>query len=223
MDPFGMGQVRLGPGFAAFADPESYLRYATILVLATASGALLAYHPVHRGRPLHVADLEQRKTLIVYSVVGALIAIICSVNPSMAFVIFGIGGLMRFRTDLGASKHTGHTIMGALIGLCWGLGLELVATFATLYFWVMIYALESAPVVELRVGGIAVGDMPAAADAYREAIGRAGAQVSAQSKSFKKQQMSFVIRLAKGSTLDRVSDEVGKLPAELRGTPDWPE
>src|SRR6476619_2100836 len=129
----GAGHLVLGPGWAGFADPSSYMRYAVVLFAATASGAVLAYHPAHRGRQVTILDVEQQKTLIIYSVVGALIAEICAVNPSMAFVIFGIGGLMRFRTDTGESKSTGNTIMATLIGLCWGLGLELVAVLATLY------------------------------------------------------------------------------------------
>lgn len=108
----------LGPGWAGFADPGEYLRYGVALLAATASGAILAYHPIHHGRQVTLAVMEQRKTLIIYSVVGALIAEICAVNPSMAFVIFGIGGLMRFRTDVGESKSTGHTIMATLVGLC---------------------------------------------------------------------------------------------------------
>jgi hypothetical protein len=223
MDLFGSGDVRMGPGWAAFGDPESYLRYAAILILATLSGAVLAHHPVLRGRPMHLEDLEQQKTLVVYSVVGALIAIICSTNPSMAFVIFGIGGLMRFRTDLGASKHTGHTIMGTLVGLCWGLGLELVATFATLYFWLIIYVLERAPVMQLTVGGVTVADMGEAANAYRKAIQRAGGLLTAHSKNFKKEQMTFVFRLRGDTGLDPVVEEVATIPAGLRGTPHWPE
>ncbi|MDH5674880.1 MAG: hypothetical protein OEZ06_22310 [Myxococcales bacterium] len=222
MDPIA-GEVKLGPGWAAFAEPEHYLHYAAILCAATLSGAIIAYHPVHRGRPLMLEDLEQRKTLIIYSVVGALIAIICSVNPSMAFVIFGIGGLLRFRTDVGASKHTGHTIMGALIGLCWGLGLELVAVFATGFFWVMVYVLELSSVVELNVGGVAVAQMAKAAEAYRVAIEQAGARLTAQRKNFKKPQMSFVMRLPRGCTVEDVARRVAEIPEELRGTPDWPE
>jgi hypothetical protein len=223
MDLFAGGEVGLGPGWTAFAEPESYVRYAAILVLATLSGALLAYHPVHRGRPRHVADLEQQKTLIIYAVVGALIAIICTVNPSMAFVIFGIGGLMRFRTDVGASKSTGHTIMGTLIGLCWGLGLELVAAFATLFFWSMIYLLERAPVVQLTVGGVAVADMGRATDAYRTALSTAGAGLTAHSKNFKKGQMTFVFRVPRDGGMERVATAVQQLPEDLRGTPDWPD
>ena len=90
--PDMLENVSQGPGWTAFMDPQQYLQYGLILLTASFSGAILAYHPVYMGRPATMEDLELRKTLIIYSTVGALISIICSVNPSMAFVIFGIGG-----------------------------------------------------------------------------------------------------------------------------------
>lgn len=223
MEPFSSGALALGPGWAAFSDLDSWLRYATIFLLATASGALLGYHPVYRGRPMRVEDLELRKTLLVYSAVGALIAIVCATTPSMAFVIFGIGGLLRFRTDVGLSKHTGHAIIASLIGLCWGLGLELVGVFATAYFWVMIYVQERSPLQELVVGGLALPEMGAAADAYRQAIGRAGGRVTAHDKNFKKQQMTFVFVMSDKRGLEPVVRAVEEIPEALRGTPHFPE
>ena len=223
MDSLTLHALHLGPGWPAFGDPASWVRYATILALATASGLLLAYHPVHRGRPLTLADVELRKTLIVYSAVGALIAIICATTPSMAFVIFGIGGLMRFRTDLGASKNTGHTMMATLIGLCWGLGLELVAAFATAYFWVMIYALERTPLQEVVIGGLDVQNMSASAEAYKKVIKECGGQITAHSKRFKKQEMVFVVRLPDHHDLGRIMEASNAIPDPLRGIPNWPE
>jgi hypothetical protein len=211
----------VGPGWAAFGDRELYLRFATILIAATVSSALLAYHPVYRRRAISLADIDLRKTLIIYGIVGALIAVICTVSPSMAFVIFGIGGLMRFRTDVGASKDTGHTIMATLIGLCWGLGLELVAVLATLFFWALIFALERSPPAELTVGGVSLLDMGRAADAYRAAIARAGGRVLGHAKDFKRTQMSFVYRLPVSSSEEDLAREVAAIPDGLRGTPDW--
>jgi hypothetical protein len=210
-----------GPGWAGFADAGLYLRFASILFAATASSALLAFHPVYRGRPVSLVDIDLRQTLIIYGVVGALIAVVCSVSPSMAFVIFGIGGLMRFRTDVGASKDTGRTIMATLIGLCWGLGLELVATLATLYFWIMIFVLERSPAVEMTVGGIAVPDMGRSAEAYRDAIERAGGRVLGQAKDFKRAQLRFVFRMPSRTTDDRLARELALIPEALRGMPDW--
>ncbi len=216
-------QVSLGPGWEAFQDPQLYIQYALILLAATASGAILAYHPIYRGRPASMEDLELKKTLIIYTAVGALIAIICTVNPSMAFVIFGIGGLMRFRTNLGASKSTGHAIMGTLVGLCWGLGLQMVAVFATVFFWLMILFLERASIVELTVGGVKIPKMGPSTEAYREALAKAGCTVSSHSKNFKKVQMTFVFRLPGKVSLESVINSVDNIPEELKGTPDWPE
>ena len=79
-----VGEVSMGPGFEAFLDPQRYWQYGFILLAATLSGTSLAYHPVYKSRPRTFESIELAKTLIIYTVVGALIAIICTVNPSMA-------------------------------------------------------------------------------------------------------------------------------------------
>jgi hypothetical protein len=217
-----VGALTQGPGLSAFADPLKWIQSALILFEATISGVVLAYHPIYLGRPKTMEDLELAKTLIIYSVAGALISIICTAAPSMAFVIFGIGGLMRFRTNLDSSKSTGHAIIGTLIGLCWGLELQLVAVLALLFFWLMIFFLERATVIELNVGGVKVAQMAASADAYRESIGRAGCRLSAHRKNFKKGEMAFVFKLPRKIPIEKVIGEVEKIPEDLRGTPDWP-
>jgi hypothetical protein len=211
-----------GPGWEAFSEPDQYWHAALVLLAATTSGIVLAYHPVYRGRPLTLDILEQRKTIIIYSSVGALIAIICTVAPSMAFVIFGIGGLMRFRTNTGDSAVTGQTIMGTLIGLCWGLGLQLVAVLATLYFALMIYVLEAAPITKLTIG-IDIPQMHRAAELYREALLRAGCRILAHGKSFKKSQMHFVVKVPTSFGSEEAMRAFADIPEEYRGTVDWPE
>lgn len=214
-------RLDLGPGWEAFTHPDQYLHAVLVLFTATVSGLVLAFHPVQWGRPLTLDDVEQRKTLVFYSSVGALIAIICTVAPSMAFVIFGIGGLMRFRTNTGESKATGHTIMGTLIGLCWGLGLQLVAALATLYFWLMIYALESVRVEKLTVAGIDQVLWPRATEAYRSALTQAGCAVLSHSKGFKKSQLVFTLRVPRQFSAEQTERSLTALPEELRGTLDW--
>jgi hypothetical protein len=121
---------------------------------------------------------------------------------------------------VGASKDTGHTIMATLIGLCWGLGLELVAALATVFFWIMIFVLESSPAVELTVGGVSVPDMGRSAAAYCDAIERAGGRVLGQAKDFKRTQLRFVFRLPRPMT-DDLAKLIAAIPEPLRGTPDW--
>ncbi len=215
-------KVTMGPGWSAFLDPEKYLEYGFVLVMATLSGVILAYHPVYRSRTPSRESIELSKTLIIYTVVGALIAVICSSSPSMAFVIFGIGGLMRFRTNLEETKNTGQAIVGTLIGLCWGLDLQLPAVFATAYFWVMIYFLEKSQVMELEVGGVAIAEMSKATEAYRKAFSDVGCTILSCSKNFKKSQMTFLYRIPKKVPADRLIASVNQIEDSLRGTPDWP-
>lgn len=217
----GMERIDLGPGWEAFAHPEQYLHAALVLLTATISGLVLAYHPVQWGRPITRDDVEQRKTVVFYSAVGALIAIICTVAPSMAFVIFGIGGLMRFRTNTGESKATGHTIMGTLVGLCWGLGMQLVAALATVYFWVMIYVLESVRVERLVVAGVDQAHWAQAVEAYKSVLTQAGCQVLSHSKGFKKSQLAFTVKVPRAFSADDTERAFDALPPELRGGYDW--
>jgi hypothetical protein len=222
MGNFGsLERLGVGPGWEEFGRPESYLHAGLVLLTATISGLILAFHPVHLGRPITRDDNEQRKTVVFYSSVGALIAIICTVAPAMAFVIFGIGGLMRFRTNTGESKATGHTIMGTLIGLCWGLGLQLVAAIATLYFWLMIYLLESVRVERLVVAAVDQAHWSRATEAYKTALTQLGCRVLSHSKSFKKAQLVFTLRVPRTFSAEEVERAFEALPPELRGGYDW--
>lgn len=224
MDPFGTQKhLVMGPGWAGFTDSAHWIRYGTVLIAATVSGAVLAYHPAHTRGTVTLADIEQRKTLIIYSIAGALIAVVCAVNPSMAFVIFGIGGLLRFRTDVGESKSTGHTIIATLVGLCWGLGLELVAVLATAYFWSIVWFLEKTQVERLRVGGIASADLARAAEVYRQTLTRAGCRIYGHEKSHKALEMTFIVRMKDRSARDLLAKEFDSIPEPLRGVPEWTE
>jgi hypothetical protein len=105
--------------------------------------ALIAAHPRRSTRLDPLSDLEERKTLILMGLVGAVVAELVSVDSTMALVIFGIGGLIRFRTVLRNPKITGKAIMVVLIGLACGLGQFATAIFVTAFAWALIMWLES--------------------------------------------------------------------------------
>ena len=48
-------------------------------------GAVIAYHPSTRRRVSSLEHFEQPKTLLMYAVVAAVVALIVEVQPSMAF------------------------------------------------------------------------------------------------------------------------------------------
>ena len=128
--------------------------WSIVFLLAAVLGAVIAYHPRTRAKASTLAELEQPKTFIMYALVGAVTAKIVEANSAMAFVVFGIGGLMRFRTDVGPAKDTGRVILTAVVGVCCGLKLLVVAVGATAFGWVLLWLLEKETFTRLLVKGL---------------------------------------------------------------------
>jgi hypothetical protein len=127
-------------------------------------------------------ELEQPKTFIMYALVGAVIARIVEANSAMAFVVFGIGGLMRFRTDVGPAKDTGRVILTAVVGVCCGLKMIVVAVTATLFGWVLLWMLERDTFTRLLVKGLPADALGPAAVAYRRVLVQSGCRVYGERK-----------------------------------------
>ena len=121
------------------------------LVVAALCGFAIAWHPRRSGKGDPVEDLEQCNTLIVLALVGAVVSELVRVDSAMALVIFGIGGLIRFRTVLENPKITGKAILVVLIGLACGLGQFATAIFVTAFAWGLVMWLESHMSARLKV------------------------------------------------------------------------
>jgi NhaP-type Na+/H+ or K+/H+ antiporter len=124
----------LEEGLRAFTDAAQIAQLALGIAVALALAALLAFHPKRRGRVRDEADLSYPNTILLFAVVGAIVAQIVKVSPAMALVVFGIGGLIRFRTRIGAPDDTGHAILATLVGIAAGMGMFLLV-FGSSPYW----------------------------------------------------------------------------------------
>ena len=143
VDPHGDSLVSIQNSFQQFAHPAFMLRLFLSLLLAVGCAAMIAWDPRASKRLKPFCDLEERKTLIILCVVGAIVAELSGTSPTLAFVIFGIGALLRFRTVLDNPKVTGKAILVVVIGLACGMGSWTMAVFVTLFSWVLIFWLDS--------------------------------------------------------------------------------
>jgi hypothetical protein len=139
----------------------------------------------------------------------------------MALVIFGIGGLMRFRTDVGPAKDTGRVILTALVGVCVGLKLIPVAVLATAFGWILVWYLEretfSSIVVHVDKG--AVGQ---AAEAYRRVLTQASCRVLGEKKNFVKGHVTLIFTAPYNATKEQFEQHfAATIPETLRGSVDW--
>jgi hypothetical protein len=208
-------------GWAAFGDLSFVLHMTAVLMFAMALGMLIAYHPVTRRKATSLERLDQPKTFVTYAMVGAVVAQIVNVRPEMALVVFGIGGLLRFRTDVGEAKDTGRVILVTVAGLCTGLELYVVAVLTTVLGWLAILLLDRSIAGRLLVEGLDPKVIPDSARAYVAALADSGCVVVGEQKNAAKGRLALVFKAQKvpdDATFRALQERV---PPELRGIVDW--
>jgi hypothetical protein len=208
-------------GWNAFRDLAFMGQMGVVLVVAVVLAVALAYHPSVRKKATTLEEFEQPKIFIMYSIVGAVIALIVRVQPSMALVIFGIGGLLRFRTDVGQAKDTGRVILVTVVGLCCGLQLYVVAVLATATGWVLIFALEGRTVGRLLIQGLDREIMARSASGYARVLRESGCTIMGEERRLDKGIMSFVYRGPRDLTRATLEASFAELPEDERGAIGW--
>src|SRR5712675_3039091 len=151
IDPKGNSWVSIEKSVEQFGHPEFILRLFLSLSLAVGCAYAIAWHPRRTSLADPLADLEERKALILLGVVGAVVAELSGTSQTLAFVIFGIGALLRFRTLLDNPKLTGKAIMVVVVGLACGMGSWAMAVFVTAFSWILVYWLDSHSSCRVRI------------------------------------------------------------------------
>jgi hypothetical protein len=212
-----------GAGWRGFADVP-FLGHALLtLTLATLLGAVLAYHPRRRRNADSVESADAPKVFILYAVIGAVIGImVLKYGLVVGFVVFGIGGLTRFRTDLPSAPETGRLILITLVGLSCGLDLPHVAVLTAAFGFAVLMLLDARATYHIEVKGLGPSMIRPSADTYRRVLERAGCRIVGERKSFAKEQVTFIfhapLALQRDGLVQRLEAEV---PENLRGVVDW--
>jgi hypothetical protein len=209
-------------GWSGFTDTPFIIQSITSLLLATGLGALIGFHPM---TPRTVDTLEEAdlpKIYILYAVIGAVIGVIVErYGTVVGFVVFGLGGLMRFRTNTSSTRDTGRLIIVTLIGLTAGLGLPHFAVIGALFTFALIFLFDAHVSARIVVKNIPEGRVTQAAEAYSAALVGAGCKILSERKSFGKERVCFVFRLPRNVTREELHAKLCSLPSEVRGDLDW--
>ncbi len=212
-----------GEGWVGFSEFDFLLGASLTLLLAAVLGAVIAYHP-RRGRAADtVEEIEAPKVSIVYAVIGALTGIlVVQYGYVVGFVLFGLGGLMRFRTAMRSADLTGQVILVTVIGLTCGLDLPHVAVLSTVFGWILIFILDARMIYQVDIRGIAPERLGEAAQAYRQVLEASGCRVLAERKRPAQGRVRFILRDARAGMRARVEGVLNQeVDPALRGTMDW--
>ncbi|MBG80762.1 MAG: hypothetical protein CMJ39_08670 [Phycisphaerae bacterium] len=145
------GSDRLLQPLLQFADGwfllDLFLGYFFAILLA----AILTWSTNRLSGDRVQRVVESDAMLLLLGVIGVTVAELVTILPAMALVIFGIGGLIRFRTTFGDTSLTGKGIIIVIIGLACGLGQIAMACFVTFVAWIILTMLGSRAVCRVRV------------------------------------------------------------------------
>jgi uncharacterized membrane protein YhaH (DUF805 family) len=209
-------------GWAGFTDMHFMADSLGALLLAVALGALIGFHPTTRRTVDRLNEAELPKVFIMYAFIGAVIGVtVREFGMVIGVVVFGIGGLIRFRTDTGSTRDTGRLIVVTLAGLIAGLGLPHFAVITTVFAFALIYLFDSHPACRIKIDQLPTGCIVASAEAYREVLIGHGCNIIAEHKSFVKERLEFVFRLPRRGSRDALHTALCNVPIEVRGDVDW--
>src|SRR5437867_451089 len=151
LDPKGNSWLSIQNSIEQFGHPEFILRLFLSLSLAVGCAWAIAWHPRRSSLMNPLSDFEERKALILLGMVGAVVAELSGTSSTLAFVIFGIGALLRFRTLLDNPKLTGKAITVVVVGLACGMGSWAMAVFVTAFTWLLVFWLDSHSSCRVRI------------------------------------------------------------------------
>ena len=129
-------------------------------------------------------------------------------SQTLAFVIFGIGALLRFRTVLDNPKLTGKAIMVVVVGLACGMGSWAMAVFVTGFSWLLMFWLDSHSSCRVRIRLDETEDPKPVFDAVQSLLISHKCKLQSSSLFEDKGQMVFLLYLPNGVDPTRLEHEV---------------
>ena len=213
----------MGEGWQGFTDVSFLVNALLTLSLATILGAVVAYHPKHGQTADTLQEIEAPKVYIMYSVIGAMIGImVIKYGLVVGFVLFGIGGLIRFRTALRSASMTGRVIFVTLIGLSCGLDLPHVAVMATAFGFVLVYILDASVAYRIDVRALPAKHVAEAAAAYRALLEQENCRIKSEKKNPGKKRVTFIFQSSKDVTYHRLAEVLEtQIDESLKGSVNW--
>jgi len=171
------------------------LEFPFLIVLSALLASIIAYHPLVRLKMETMVEIEAPKSHILYAIAGTIIGVLVTTfGPEVGFIIFGLGGLFRFRTDVGPSKETGRILLSTLIGLICGLGMPEVGFVTTIMVFFIVYSLERHITYRLYIRGLDGKPLEDLALKYREALKLKHCIIFSERKNPLKSQIEFVFQ-----------------------------
>jgi hypothetical protein len=210
-------------GWEGLLDTPFMVDVLMTLSFSALLGGALAYHPKNTEITRASEGMNSPRVFMLFPVIGAIVGMmVLKYGLVVGFVLFGLGGIVRFRTAFRSPSLTGRIILVTLIGLACGLHLMNIAVVATLFSVVLIYFLDMPMRYRIVVQDLPREHLAEAIAAYREVIDKQGCRVLYEQQNCRKSRVTFVLkcnRVSSGARLEKILET--EVDDALAGVVSW--
>ena len=198
------------------------LRFAAIrLPIAAFLACVLALRPRRRGTPPRQAPVVQ--TQIILAVVGAVVMLVVGSSLARAFGIVGAAGLVRYRAKIEDPKDAGVMLSTLAVGLAAGVGVWMLATFATVFILALLWIVESFEPKASHLFTLKVKAKDAATLRPKLEALLTRYRLEYELRSESPEELHYEIRLPLERKTDRLSSDILKLDPSDGTAVEWEE
>jgi hypothetical protein len=196
-------------------------RAATRLPIAAGLAVILALRPRRKGTPHRRAAVIQ--TQVILAIVGAVVMLVVGASLARAFGIVGAAGLVRYRAKIEDPKDAGVMLSTLAVGLASGVGLWMLAVFATVFVLLVLGIIESFEPKTTRAFSleIKVKDPGAFKPKLEQVLART--KFEHELRVTKEDELCYDVQVPLDRKTDRVSEIILKLDPENVTEVEWKE
>jgi hypothetical protein len=205
-----------------FKEQIRDLKHAlTRLPIAAGLACVLAFRPRRKGTPRRQAPVIQ--TQIILAVVGAVVMLVVGSSLARAFGIVGAAGLVRYRAKIDDPKDAGVMLSTLAVGLAAGVGVWLLAGFATLFILALLWIVESIEPKATQLFTLKVmAKDPAVVKPKLDAL-LTRYHLAFELRGTSQEELHYEVRVPMEGKTDHLSDRILKLDPENVTEVQWEE
>lgn len=181
-------------GWAQIYNRAELTAFALDVAVALALAAAIALHPVRRAARASTMDFLMPRLFAFYALIGMVVGFLVDQHGYIiGFVVFGIGALLRFRSNLDDPIDTVEMILVTVLGLCVGLDLPVMAVAIGVVSWALIWIAGRRIPIELRLQADSADQLQDGLDRARATAQRHGWKEAFMHRSHAKHSARLVL------------------------------
>jgi uncharacterized protein DUF4956 len=191
------------------------------LPIAAGLACVLAFRPRRKGTPTRQMPVIQ--TQIILAVVGAVVMLVVGSSLARAFGIVGAAGLVRYRAKIEDPKDAGVMLSTLAVGLAAGVGVWLLAGFATLFILALLWVVESFEPKATQLFTLKVKAKDAAGIKPKLDALLARYHFEVELRGSSPEELHYEVRMPSHGKTDRLSERILKLDPDNIPEVEWEE